>query len=425
MKKVILTSILLLLFVWANTICAQTTYLSQNVFDLGEISLLNEDVVDFNLSNQSSQDLFLLRINTAPHVSVKYTSKNIPSKSAQLLRIKLNPSKTGNLNEKVELYLSSNDSPIVIEIKAKVIALPKNRRTACPDFRTSQKPQSNLQLFQSQPIGLKNAFFVEIIENENQRNEQLINSPSEPENITDIRSERALKKPSKNKKVKKTAEERRNSPSIHEILFGKPQNDSITKKEASESEIENVTLAHAEKEETDPSLLDNSYKPNNVVFLIDASTSMREDEKMDLLKQAMIELLEPLRSIDYLSIITYSGEANVLLPPTSAIRKEEIKKTIENISAEGSTQAVKGIKRAILVGKSNFIENGNNQIILATDGAFDIGERNKSLRRKIQTTSKEGLTISVLGIKNEKWTNRSLKEIVDLGAGVFIRISRA
>jgi len=150
---------------------------------------------------------------------------------------------------------------------------------------------------------------------------------------------------------------------------------------------------------------------------------MREEEKMDLLKKAMIELLEPLRAKDYLSIVTYSGDATVVMKPTSAIKKEEIKTTINTISADGSTQAVKGIKKAIQVGKSNFIEGGNNQIILATDGAFDIGERNMSLRRKIKSTADNGLSITVLGIKNDKWTNKSLKEIVELGQGNLIKIN--
>lgn len=166
------------------------------------------------------------------------------------------------------------------------------------------------------------------------------------------------------------------------------------------------------------------YKPNNIVFLIDASTSMREEDKIELLKKSMIELLNPLRSIDFLSIVTYSGESTLILKPTSGINKEAIKEIINGIKADGSTQAVKGIKKAIQVAKSNFLLDGNNQIILASDGAFDIGERNESLRRKIKNEAIQGITISVLGIKNEKWTNKSLKEICELGQGSLIKINK-
>jgi Ca-activated chloride channel family protein len=148
---------------------------------------------------------------------------------------------------------------------------------------------------------------------------------------------------------------------------------------------------------------------------------MRKEDKMELLKATMIELLNPLRKSDYLSIITYAGDARTLLKPTSGIEKEYIKTIIRKIEAEGSTQAVKGIKLALETGRSHFIEGGNNQIILATDGAFDIGGGNKSLRRKIKKSSETGLFLSVLGIKNEKWTNKSLKEIAQLGQGKLIR----
>lgn len=74
------------------------------------------------------------------------------------------------------------------------------------------------------------------------------------------------------------------------------------------------------------------------------------------------------------------------------------------------------------MGKNNFLENGNNQIFLASDGAFNIGENNMSLRKKIKKTANEGLTITVLGIKNDNWTNKSLKEIANLGDGDLIKI---
>jgi len=102
--------------------------------------------------------------------------------------------------------------------------------------------------------------------------------------------------------------------------------------------------------------------------------------------------------------------------------KDEIAKKIENLKADGSTNAVKGIKKAIQVGNNNFLEDGNNQIFLASDGAFNIGERNMSLRKKIKKTAEAGLTITVLGIKNDNWTNKSLKEIAALGEGDLIKI---
>lgn len=390
------------------------SYFSQTDFDLGEIDQLNEDVIDLNLSNQTDEDIYLLRIEANPRVTIKYTSKSLRKGSAQLLRLKLNPTKTGKFKERVNVYLSNNKEAVALTIKGDVKGIPKNSKTACPDFSGGQKAQMNHQLFKQQQNGERSDFFIQITAFE----EKL-----EPKTTIAQQGENPRERLPRQKveKVRKTPEERRNSPSVLEILFGN-QDSSSTAREVETEKTDETTLNQKE-EPANPDLLSEEFKPNNVVFLIDASTSMREDEKMDLLKLAMIQLLEPLRSIDYLSIVTYSGEAKVLMSPTSGIQKQEIQKSIENIVADGSTQATKGIKRAIQLGNSNFIEGGNNQIILATDGAFDIGERNESLRRKIKNTSKQGLRISVLGIKNAKWTNKSLKEIVELGQGNYLKIN--
>jgi len=389
------------------------TYFSQTEFDLGEIVQLNEDVVDLNLSNQGNEDVFILRIEARPRTSIKYTSKNLEMGSAQLLRIKLNPTQTGKFKEQVKIYLSSNDKPIILTFKGVVKAIPKNNKTACPNFSGGQRPQFNYQLFQQQKSGEQRQFFVELTSNK-----EIVAADMEVEEKPKPVANAQRVEP-KAKKNKKTAEERRNSPSLFEILFGNDKKDTIPLSALEHTpEIDSI-----DEPKKDDYLLSEEFKPNNVVFLIDASTSMREEERMEILKLAMIKLLEPLRAIDYLSIVTYSGEARVLLAPTSAIHKEEIIKSIENIIADGSTHASKGIKKAIQVGKSNFLEEGNNQIILATDGAFNIGERNQSLRRKIKSTAKEGLTITVLGIKNERWTNKSLKEIVELGKGNYLKIN--
>jgi len=149
---------------------------------------------------------------------------------------------------------------------------------------------------------------------------------------------------------------------------------------------------------------------------------MENQNKLTLLKAAMKDLLQVLRPIDFLSIVIYSGEATTLLSPTSGVNKKEINFTIDQIRASGSTQAVKGIKRAMEIGQSSFISGGNNQIFLATDGEFKLGERNESTRELIHENASKGLNISVLAIKNNRWTNSSLKEIVKLGEGDFIRI---
>lgn len=425
--------------------------LSRTHFNLGEISLLNADIVDFNIDNVTQEAIYILRIDAEQGVGIQYTSKTIRAGSEESIRIKLNPSRRGKITRKVSLFLSTQNDPIEITVSGNVKSIPKNNKQACPQFGAALKPPTGKVQVVAKIKQFDLAFYNE------DSNEQIASAQTVPADValtqeasTPILTSTQTRpsRPLKNKKQKKTPEERRNSPSIGQILFGKTTDTtSIVTEEVIEEEdhvgvvrLENIDEQKEEPEtkeeelevveandelateEANSNLLDDSFKPNNIVFLIDASNSMKEEERMDILKSAMIELLAPLREIDFLTIVTYSGEAKVIMPPTSGKNKEEIADQINNLIADGSTNAVKGIKTAIKTGQSSFIEEGNNQIILATDGAFDIGRKNVALRQKIKRTAEDGLSITVLGIKNENWTNESLNEIVELGSGDLIRI---
>ena len=428
--------------------------LSQTTFDLGELSLLNSDIVDFEVENISAENIFLLRIESEQSVGFQYPSKSFEAGEKEAIRIKLNPDKKGKIERKVRLYFSNNSLPIEITVKAMVKELPKNNRTACPQFGSALKPPTG----KTQPVTKIQKFELFLYDSESKDKLALAAETAEAQELkatstvvetptnTDKQSNSKIEKqprPTRNT-TRKNPDDRRNSPSLGQILFGSADNKENAEvdvkveevKEAIETEEQvtqetSVIIKEQESEKkakveqqraAESNLLDQSYKPNNVVFLIDASTSMREEQKMDILKKAMIELLEPLREIDYITIVTYSGEANVVLPTSKGNVKAEIALQIENLKADGSTNAVKGIKKAIQVGKNNFLQDGNNQIFLASDGAFNIGENNMSLRKKIKKTANEGLTITVLGIKNDNWTNKSLKELAELGDGDLIKI---
>jgi len=356
---------------------------------------MNEDVIDLNVFNQSDEDTYILRIDADPNISVRYTDKKIKGGHAILLRVKLNPKKKGKFHYKVRLYLSSNPDPLILNFKGKLTKLMKNQLTACPDFSNSafKAKRSSLKKYSRTK---KNLFYIELLPTEEPSKEILFSVKANDTSVNRNAHVRASRKSEK--------------------LIAQNQTDSLNQANNSWFTKWFGTL-------TDESAtLDESYLPNNIVFLIDASSSMENQNKLTLLKAAMKDLLQVLRPIDFLSIVIYSGEATTLLSPTSGVNKKEIKFTIDQIRASGSTQAVKGIKRAMEIGQSSFISGGNNQIFLATDGEFKLGERNESTRELIHENASKGLNISVLAIKNNRWTNSSLKEIVKLGEGDFIRI---
>lgn len=422
-----------LLICFSSIIFAQNTLSLSNV-NLGTIQYKNDDIVDIHLYNSLAEKLYLLKATTNGNATFRYTNTEFNGGYTEVIRVKLNPKTKGKISETLSLYFSNSDIPVNITITGKVKKLAKDGLQDCPSFK-NQKVALNANGVYS-PAGeikavrtilSKKEEQITFNEEEQQQEEQSkgIEGESNKKENPVKKGEVIQKRKPKRERTGPKVNDRRSEPSIGQILFGKTEDKAeIAKEEPESANKEEVRILDVKQEVTNSNLLDNSFKPNNVVFLIDASTSMRENDKMDLLKKSMIELLEPLRDQDFLSIVTYSGDANVILSPTSAADKEKIKQIINNIEADGSTQAVKGIKKAIQVANSNFISDGNNEILLATDGAFDIGEGNKSLRRKIKSESKNGLIVTVLGIKNEKWTNKSLKEIAELGQGELIKINK-
>ena len=117
----------------------------------------------------------------------------------------------------------------------------------------------------------------------------------------------------------------------------------------------------------------STLPPQNLVFLIDVSGSMNDRNKLPLLKKAFVLLLEQLRSKDKVSIVVYAGASGLALPPVSATEKYKILQVLENLQAGGSTAGGTGLELAYKTAEEQFIPKGNNRVILATDGDFNVG----------------------------------------------------
>ena len=136
----------------------------------------------------------------------------------------------------------------------------------------------------------------------------------------------------------------------------------------------------------------------NLVFLIDVSGSMESENKLPLVKASLGMLVDQLRADDKVAIAVYAGNAGLVLPSVSGANKTKIKEAIANLEAGGSTAGGDGIKLAYKIAKDNFIKGGNNRIILATDGDFNVGvSSDDELVRLIEEERKSGVFLSILG----------------------------
>lgn len=160
--------------------------------------------------------------------------------------------------------------------------------------------------------------------------------------------------------------------------------------------------------------------PSNLVFLIDVSGSMDLPNRLPLLKEAFQMLVKNLRQKDTVSIVVYGGTVGLWLPPTSGDQKEKITKAIEGLSASGDTPGEAAIRTAYKVAENNFIAGGNNRIILATDGDFNIGQTSeKELEEMIMKERQSGVYLTCLGVGMGNYKDSKIEVLSKKGNGNF------
>lgn len=167
----------------------------------------------------------------------------------------------------------------------------------------------------------------------------------------------------------------------------------------------------------------HDLKPSNLVFLIDTSGSMASVNKLPLLKKALRLLLDELNEQDGIAIVAYAGSAGLVLPFTPVSEKHEILASLDNFQAGGSTAGGAGIKLAYKVARENHIRGGNNRIILATDGDFNVGVSSTAdLVRLIEEGRKDDIFLTICGFGMGNYKDGRMEQISNAGNGNYFYI---
>lgn len=159
---------------------------------------------------------------------------------------------------------------------------------------------------------------------------------------------------------------------------------------------------------------------NNLVFLIDVSGSMRSQDKLPLLQKTFKYLVENLDENDRVSIVTYSGRESVVLDGCAGNKGEAITKAINGLVASGSTNGEAGLSKAYAIAEKNYIEGGNNRIIMASDGDLNVGISSaEQLKQYISGKRDQGIYLSVLGFGMGNYRDENMEALADNGNGMY------
>ena len=163
--------------------------------------------------------------------------------------------------------------------------------------------------------------------------------------------------------------------------------------------------------------------PSNLVFLLDVSGSMNSPNKLPLLKSAFKILVNQLREQDKVSIVVYAGSAGTVLKPTNGSNKTEILNALDNLKAGGSTAGEEGLKLAYTLAENHFVDGGNNRIILATDGDFNVGlSSDREMENLITEKRNSGIYFTALGFGMGNYKDTKLELLANKGNGNYAYI---
>jgi Ca-activated chloride channel family protein len=166
--------------------------------------------------------------------------------------------------------------------------------------------------------------------------------------------------------------------------------------------------------------------PSNLVFLIDVSGSMRTGRKLPLLKKGFRMLAEQLRPEDRVAMVVYAGSSGIVLESTPGTETDSIKQAISRLEAGGSTAGAAGIRQAYRVAEENFVEDGINRVILATDGDFNMGvSSDGALQRMVEEKREGGTALTVLGFGTGNLKDNKMETLANHGNGNYYYIDSA
>lgn len=429
--------------------------------DFGDLEQGDARFVDIYLKNKTDKEAYILSVKQPREVVYIQKKALMMPDSSNVIRFQINKKTKGRFNYNIEVFTSDRQTPTVITLKGTIKSIPSDQSnfTACPSFGQEPANQNPLEftltvrtIDKETKERLKGSQ-VAIIQNGNPLGKWKTNLNGQfkiqiPLGISYFfathegyfPAEKGAYVNFKRNLIILELEKKRESAPVEPpidipdedttfiVIDEQPEEpidlsemiEQTDQPDTSSSDTE-IPPTFAELDPNDFS--DANFKPINVVFVIDVSSSMRQEDRIELLKYALNQLVEMLRPQDKIGLVSYSNEAQVLLPPTSGAEKEKINEIVQGLKASGLTAGGKGIKMGYRQARKNLITDGANKVIIITDGAFNRSsdDYQKHIKKNLK---KRCITLSVVGIKSNERAEENMTEAAELGKGRFVLIEK-
>jgi hypothetical protein len=389
----------------------------KNTYSFGQVANLDYPPIAFKFTNTGNEPLAILMINKKPAVKVSYPSYFIAPGEENKILVYPDLNSLGDFEEKLSVVTNASAQPVILSISGTVLSLqecfpnPDNwniRKVIVQDKDTQEPiPTASIKMIHNMN---KN------IEGTTDQNGEWIGTMPIGQYNFDISAPTYFKQ----------KEDKFVNRSLPILVFELVKIPPLLQQEEIIITENDPTFEDPEIKivETGHELPANIYAANNLVLLLDVSYSMKSGNKIGLLQESIINLVKILRQIDNVTLITYASTPNLIFESVSGNQKQQIIKEIGLLKASGITNGVKGLEKAFSIASKQFIQGGNNQIILATDGKFTGGSQQpQEFKDMISGYSTKGIILSIIGFGVDAEAKQFMNNMSLLGQGSYIHVS--
>lgn len=442
--------LLLFFIVLSGIVAAQ----SQTV-DFGDLKRSTQRYADITIRNFAEKTVHLTKIEHSPELVYRVNQDYIRPDSTFTIRVQVNPDTTGAFNHVLRVYLSDSELPIELRVVGNVLDVPNYRNLLeqkCPEFETEEEKEkrteftvvsvdaetqevitkSTMTIIQNGKVSeswvtgstgslhksLPPGFLYFVVSHpgyETQETGVFVTPEVETVYIP-------LKRDPQPVRVKWQPEEEVEAPQLTEHAEKVPE-DQLEKTLSEQINEEREPAGPVELGSLPPLQFDTLlFRPVNIVFVLDMSSSMKMGEKMNLLKYALNELVGHLRDVDRISFVTYAEGARVYLKSTPCSEKELIGTKIDALSADGQSSSTKGIKLGYKELAQNMHPEQTNMVIVITDGAFN--KYSNDYQDIIRKYADQNVVFSVVGIQCRSTDEQNMKEAAVYGNGRYVPVRK-
>lgn len=419
----------ILIFFFSLRVIAASAQVEMNPkkISFGEFTQASERVIDVLVKNNSSKTEYLLRSKFSNDFEVIFSDKKIEPGGQIVVRIQFNPRVKGKFSEVAELYFASMTVPMQLPITADVKYVNVNGNTPCPSFAERAADCCS-----------QNFFFVEMYDAKTK-------APIEG-GIFKVEEEGFLHLKLKTNREGKVSNEARigfyeliaeakgytsqrkvsyiNAMNSRFVFYLEREEEQEQEQEREQEQEQEEELELEQEQELEPEsvvLPESKFRPNNVVFLLDVSGSMGVGDKLELMQLSLEELVSVLRSIDRVALVSYANNAQVLVNTATGDQKRQVLEAVKQIKTGGKTSGAKGFKKSFQMLRKSLVAEGNNQLVVVTDGAFAV-EDQKAIEKIVKQASRKGFKTTVVAIKANSYAKDYLGLVSQLGNGSFLQI---